>query len=411
MLKRLVIGLAVSALIAGAFPFAHVHASGPTYRAVCPPATPGHVQCFALVRSDLTAISPNAAPAAFPGYYVPSDLQAAYNLTATSAVSGTGQILADVLWFDDPTAESDMNHYRAAFGLPPCTTANGCFKKVNEAGGTTYPKPDRGAAGEISLDLDMFSAICPKCKIILVEASNNGDVNIGIAEYEAAKLGATVISNSYGGPESSADPLYDKYFYNHPGIPITASTGDTGYGPAYPATSPYVTAVGGTSLYKTSSVPRGWVETAWSCYSSSCTSLLGTGGTGSGCSALEPKPSWQTDTGCATRTEADVSAVADPKTGVAVYQTYGALFPGWAVYGGTSAAAPIVAGSYALAGNGASINNGSYAYSHTSALNDVLKGTNANPNAGCNYGSYLCTAGPGYDGPTGRGTPNGTGAF
>src|SRR5581483_11663468 len=184
------------------------------------------------------------------------------------------------------------------------------------------------------------------------------------------------------------------------GIAITVSSGDSGYGVEYPAASRYVTAVGGTSLNRASSA-RGWTESAWS-------------GAGSGCSAYETKPSWQTDGGCAGRTVADVSAVADPNTGLGVYDTNcnfvgqltGQCFSGWATVGGTSLSSPLIASVYALAGNTASISYGSYPYSHTSGLNDVTSGSN-----GSCGGSYLCTAKAGYDGPTGLGTPNGTGAF
>jgi subtilase family serine protease len=202
-----------------------------------------------------------------------------------------------------------------------------------------------------------------------------------------------VVSNSFGGGEfsSEATATYDGHF-NHPGVAITASSGDSGYGVEFPAASQYVTAVGGTTLVRESSSSRGWSETAWS-------------GAGSGCSAYIPKPSWQTaTTGCARRTVADVSADADPNTGVAVYDTY--RVGGWLVFGGTSVAAPIVAGVYALAENASSVIAGSYPYLHTSSLNDVLSGSN-----GSCGGSYLCTAGPGFDGPTGLGTPNAAAAF
>ena len=371
-------------------------------------AAPGFASCFAIRRAgglhDSAALGTPAV--SVPGFH-PADLQSAYNLTAASAANGGAQTVAIVDAYDDPTAESDLAVYRSTFGLPACTTANGCFKKVNQYGGTTYPRGDTGWAGEISLDVDMVSAICPNCHILLVEASSNSNYNLGVAVYVAAKyLGANVISNSYGGSESSADVLYDKYFYNHPGVILTASTGDSGYGAEYPAASPYVTAVGGTSLHKNSQVARGWSETAWSCYGSFSCSF--NGGTGSGCSAYSAKPSWQVDTGCSKRTAADVSAVADPNTGVSVYQTYGGS--GWAVYGGTSVASPVIAAVYALAGNAASLNYASSLYSNTGSLNDVTSGTNAIPPA-CSYGNYLCTAGTGYDGPTGLGTPNGLGAF
>jgi subtilase family serine protease len=336
-----------------------------------------------------------AAPA---GGYGPPDIQSAYALP--SGTAGTGQTVAIVDAFDDPKAEADLNTYRSTYGLPACTTANGCFKKVNQSGTQgSYPSNDQGWGVEISLDLDMVSAACPQCHILLVEASSNANANLYAAVDTAARLGATEISNSYGGGESSSDPSTNVH-YNHPGIPITVSSGDSGYGVEYPAASPYVTAVGGTTLKKASTA-RGWSETAWS-------------GAGSGCSAYEPKQSWQTDTGCAKRTVADVSAVADPNSGVNVYDSnctgldklLGNCFSGWGVVGGTSASAPIIASVYALAGNGASLTYGSFPYSHTSALNDVVSGSN-----GSCGGSYLCTSVAGFDGPTGLGTPNGTGAF
>jgi subtilase family serine protease len=322
---------------------------------------------------------------AHPGYS-PCDLQSAYALPSSTA--GGGQTVAIVDAYDDPKAESDLAVYRAAYGLAPCTTANGCFRKVNQTGGTAYPAANTGWAEEISLDVDMVSAVCPNCRILLVEASSNSLANLLTAENTAAALGANVISNSWGAGEFGSESLYDGYFQH--GIPITASTGDSGYGVSWPAASPYVTAVGGTSLVGATNT-RGWSETAWS-------------GAGSGCSAVVPKPSWQTDSGCARRAVADVSAVADPSTGVATYDSYNE--PGWMVFGGTSVAAPVIASTYALAGNGASVASPGYAYAHASALFDVTSGSNGN----CG-GSYLCTAVPGYDGPTGLGTPNGTGAF
>jgi subtilase family serine protease len=325
------------------------------------------------------------APTA-PAGYEPCDLQAAYALP--SATAGTGQTVAIVDAYNDPNAEADLGVYRGEFGLPECTTANGCFRKVDQAGGTNYPSADPGWSDEISLDVDMVSAICPNCHILLVEANSNSYLDLFTAENEAANLGASVISNSWGGGEFQGESSYDTYF--HHGIPITASTGDKGYGVSYPASSPYVTAVGGTSL-TTAANARGWSETAWS-------------GAGSGCSSNESKPTWQKDTGCPRRTVADVSADADPNTGVATYDTFNEV--GWLVFGGTSVAAPVVASVYALAGNGATAASPSYAYAHSSSLFDVTIGSN-----GSCGGSYLCTAKPGYDGPTGLGTPNGVSAF
>ncbi|WP_280672507.1 putative Ig domain-containing protein [Kitasatospora sp. MAP12-44] len=356
------------------------------------PTHPGQMACLALARTNVVephVLSPNATPSG----YGPSDLQSAYNLPANG---GAGATIGIVDAQDDPSAESDLAAYRTQYGLPACTTANGCFKKVSETGTTSYPTSDTGWAGEISLDLDMVSAVAPNAHIILVEATSANMGDLGASVNEAVTLGAKYVSNSYGGSEDSTDLSSDSSYFNHPGVAITVSAGDSAYGAEYPASSQYVTSVGGTSLSRDSST-RGWGETVWSTSS--------TEGTGSGCSAYDPKPSWQTDTGCSMRTVADVSAVADPATGVAVYQTFGGS--GWNVYGGTSASSPIIASVYADAGTpGASDYPAKYPYQHTSSLNDVTSGNN-----GTCSPSYLCTAGPGYDGPTGLGTPNGLAAF
>jgi subtilase family serine protease len=353
---------------------------------VCPSAAPGLARCHSLVRVD-GAAQPLATSG--PPGYNPADLRSAYGLAA--ATGGAGQTIAIVDAFDDGNAESDLAVYRSQFGLPPCTTANGCFRKVDQTGGTKYPRGDMNWSEEISLDLDMASAICPNCKIILVEAKTNSLANLAAAVDQAARMGATVISNSYGGPEYSGE-VTDESHFNHPGVAITVSSGDNGYGVEFPAASQYVTAVGGTSLRRDASA-RGFSETAWS-------------GAGSGCSAYVAKPSWQTDTGCARRTVADVSAVADPNTGVSVYDTYRLHPGGWLLFGGTSVSAPLIGAVYAVAGNAGSITYGSYSYSHTASLFDVVSGSN-----GSCGGSYLCTGRAGFDGPTGNGTPNGTGAF
>ena len=355
---------------------------------VCPSAAPETARCHSLVRVDNSG-QPLATTA--PSGYGPNDLQSAYNLT-TATTAGVGQTIAIVDAYDDPKAESDLAVYRSTFGLPPCTTANGCFRKVNQSGGTKYPRANAGWGQEISLDVDMASAICPNCKILLVEATTNSFANLSAAVDRAALLGATVISNSYGGSEYASE-VNDQSHYNHPGVAITVSSGDNGYGVEFPAASQYVTAVGGTTLTRNSTA-RGFGETVWS-------------GAGSGCSAYVTKPSWQTDAGCSRRTVADVSAVADPNTGVAVYDTYQQSGGGgWLVFGGTSVSAPIIGGVYALAGNSGSISYGGFPYSHTASLFDVTSGSN-----GSCGGSYLCTAASGFDGPTGNGTPNGSGAF
>ncbi len=354
--------------------------------------------CDALQRTDvvqphafsLNAVSPDATPSGFG----PGDLQGAYRLPANG---GAGQTVAIVDAMDDPNAESDLATYRTQYGQPACTTANGCFKKIDQNGGSGYPASDTGWAGEISLDLDMVSAIAPNAHILLVEANSATMADLGASVNQAVAQGAKFVSNSYGGAEDSTDTSSDSQYFNHPGVAITASSGDFGYGAQYPAGSQYVIAVGGTSLTRDSSA-RGWSESVWG-------SSSGGQGAGSGCSAYDPKPSWQTDSGCANRTIADVSAVADPATGVAVYQTYGGS--GWAVYGGTSASSPIIAAVYADAGTpGAGDVPAKYPYQHASSLNDVTSGANGS----CSP-SYLCTAGAGYDGPTGLGTPNGLTAF
>jgi subtilase family serine protease len=349
------------------------------------PAVGNQVSCFALVRTD-----PVSALAQGPAGYGPADLQSAYNLPSKSA--GTGATVAIVDAYDDPNAESDLAVYRQQFGLPPCTTANGCFRKLNAFGNaSSLPAGNTGWGAEISLDLDMVSAICPNCHIVLLEASSALALELFTAVNTAVNLGAKYISNSYGGAESLLQSLEDELYFNHPGVAITASTGDTGYGVSYPAASQYVTAVGGTSLIRAAN-SRGWSETVWS-------------GAGSGCSAYSMKPIWQTvPTNCSNRAVADVSAVADPHTGVAVFDSYG--YTGWKVFGGTSVGSPIVASIYALAGIPAAAGRpASYPYAHPSSLFDVTVGSNG----AC--GNVLCNAGPGWDGPTGLGTPNGTTAF
>jgi hypothetical protein len=324
-------------------------------------------------------------PLAVPAGYGPSDLRDAYNITGSGSSSYT---IAIVDAYGYTNAEADLAVYRSQYGLPACTTANGCFRRVDQRGGTSYPRMDTGWAEEQALDLDMASAMCPGCKILLVQSDNNSFTNIGAAVNRAATMGADAISNSYGGSESGTSSL--ESIYDKPGLAVTVSSGDAGYGVEFPAASPHVTAVGGTSL-SVSGNARGWAETVWS-------------GAGSGCSAVYSKPSWQNDAGCARRTVADVSAVANPNTGVAVYGPVNRRNSGWMVFGGTSVSAPLIAGVYGVSGNAA--NYGSDPYGHASSLYDVTSGSNGN----CG-GSYLCTGGPGYDGPSGLGTPNSATAF
>lgn len=355
---------------------------------VCPgPAGNDSVRCHARVVTDKGG-TPSAT--ALPAGYGPAQFHTAYNLPI-NAIVGTPTIgIVDA--YDDPNIEKDLATYSAMYHLPSCTTANGCFKKVNQIGGASYPQVNAGWALEIALDVEIAHATCENCKILLVEASSNSFANLLAAE-DYAIAHAHVVSNSWGGSESFDETGYDAHF-QHAGIPITVSSGDNGYGVEYPAASQYVTAVGGTTLNLNSNFTRA-SETAWS-------------GAGSGCSAYEPRPLWQPDgTGCSKRDVADVSADANPNTGAAVYDSV--RFQGksgWFQVGGTSLAAPLVASVYALAGNAGSTVYGSYPYSHRTSLNDILSGSN-----GSCGGTYLCTAGSGFDGPTGLGTPNGTGAF
>jgi subtilase family serine protease len=374
----------------------------PDYKHACAAARAGHFACLALIRTNVphhlqAAGQPNAAPTG--DGYGPSSLQSAYKLPSSTA--GSGQTVAVVDAYNDPSAVADLATYRAAWGQPACSTSTkaGCLSVVNQNGAASPLPANAGASGwdvEESLDVDMVSAICPNCHIILAEANSPDVSDLGAAVNSAVGLGAKFVSNSYGGAESSSDSTYDAEYYQHPGEAITASAGDAGYGVAYPAASPYVTSVGGTSL-STATNSRGWTETAWG--------STGVAGTGSGCSADSSKPSWQTDTGCSRRTDNDVAADANPNTGVAVYDSYSQA--GWAEVGGTSASSPMIAATYALAGApAAGTYPASYIYAHTSSLFDVTSGSNG----ACNP-AYLCTARAGYDGPTGWGTPDGTAAF
>jgi subtilase family serine protease len=384
-MRRLSLGAATALLLLSAPAWAESN------RPVCPgPAHNGAARCHAhVVTDDKGKPISNRRPPAPQAALAPADLQSAYKLSPSG---GSGRTIAIVDAYHYPTAEAELATYRSQYGLPPCTKASGCFRQVDQDGGANYPTVDAGWAQEAALDIDMASAICPNCRIILVEANSNYLTDLGASVNRAVALGANVVSNSYGGGEYGSETADENAYFNHPGVAITVSSGDSGYGTEFPAASQFVTAVGGTSLTRASNA-RGWNETAWS-------------GAGSGCSRYVAKPSWQGDGGCARRTVADVSADADPATGVAVYDStpyQGAS--GWLKFGGTSVAAPIVAGVYALgsfSGYAASI-----AYSNQGSLFDVLSGSNGR----CKPVGYLCTAGSGYDGPTGLGTPNGVGAF
>ncbi len=360
------------------------HDRGHWFARACSTPAAEAAACGAQLVTDANG-TPLASSSPPPSAYGPAQFHTGYNLPSTAA---PGTTIAIVDAYDDPNVASDLAAFDSTYGLPALGAypASPWFRKVNQSGGTSYPRADSGWGLEISLDVETAHEICQNCNILLVEASSSSFANLGAAENEAVALGANVVSNSWGGGDSSSDTSFDAYF-NHPGVVITASTGDSGYGVEYPAASRYVTAVGGTTLTLNGS--NGYVsESAW---------VDG----GSGCSRYEPKPSWQTDSGCAGRTVADVSADADPNTGAAVYDTYG--YSGWVQVGGTSLSSPLVAAVYALSGN---TTEGAAPYANPGALHDVTSGSNGS----CSP-SYLCTAGSGYDGPTGLGTPNGLAAF
>ncbi|MGN6189451.1 MAG: S53 family peptidase [Conexibacter sp.] len=382
----------IAALAALAFPGV---AAAQSHRPVCPgPANAGAALCHAHVVTDAHG-APQITPA--PAGYGPAQFRTAYNLPSGAP---SAQTIAIVDAYDSPTVASDLNAYSSAYGLPQCTTANPCFKKVNQNGvAGSYPRKDAGWALEIALDVEIAHAVCPNCKILLVEASSNSLSNLAAAVSTAARLGATQISNSYGGSEYSSEGTVTAY--NHPGIAITASSGDNGYGSSFPAADPHVVAVGGTTL--TLGAGDAWAgESVWS-------------GAGSGCSSYLSAQAWQTSlsswslTGCGTkRGIADVAADADPATGAAVYDTttYQGR-SGWFKVGGTSLSSPLIAGVYALAGNAASASYpASLAYANPAALHDVTTGSN-----GSCGGKTICAGAAGYDGPTGLGTPNGVGGF
>jgi subtilase family serine protease len=328
-------------------------------------------------------------------------IESAYRLPLTK---GAGQTVALVDAYSTPHLASDMSFYRKQYGLPPCTTAGGCLRIVNQAGKAS-PLPHADPLGwgvEETLDVSMVSAACPLCKIIVVEGTTPSYRDLALADNTAVRLGANIVSNSYGARESGFTQVWAKD-YRHPGHVIVAATGDSGYTAAmFPANLTSVTAAGGTNLAKARNA-RGWTETVWN------NSL---GASSSGCSAYVAKPAWQHDPHCPGRTVGDVSAVA---TNIALYDSSVSKKLGgpWFSISGTSASSPLIAGVYGLAGNAATVRPGSE-YAHPGALFDVTKGNNDWFNrahgASCGY-DYLCVAKKGYDAPTGLGTPDGIGAF
>jgi subtilase family serine protease len=368
-------------------------ASAASQRPVCPgPVAAGTALCHAHVVTDANGV-PKAVTA--PRGYGPAQFRGAYGLPSAAP---TAQTIAIVDAYDDPNIASDLNTYSSQFGLPQCNSANPCFQKVNQNGvAGSYPQANSGWALEIALDVEVAHAICPNCKILLVEASSASLANLAAAVNTAAKLGAKEISNSYGGSEYSSE--VSDTAYNHPGIAVTVASGDNGYGSfGFPAASPNVITVGGTTLTLGAGNTYGG-ETVWN-------------GAGSGCSLYVSAPAWQSFlTTCkGKRGTADVAADADPSTGAAVYDSVryqGRL--GWFQVGGTSLSSPLIAAVYALAGGlpaGTSAASGLYGHlGDSTVLHDVTSGSNGT----CS--TSMCNGAVGYDGPTGVGTPLGLGAF
>jgi subtilase family serine protease len=384
--------LAVAGLTAqGAAAAPTPYAAGKHAAKVCATATTPHTAaCSALKLVNDKGVVPASTTPPSTGL-TPAGLRDAYKLNGLSA---NGRTVAIVDAYGYPNLERDLGVYRSQFGLSACTIANGCLRIIDQNGGSSLPRFNAGWAGEQALDVDAVSAAAPDAKILVVQAKSASFADLGTAVVTASKQpGVVAISNSYGGGDA-ADSTYGTY-YNHPGIAVTASTGDNGYqGGSYPASSAYVTAVGGTSLVAASNT-RGWSESVWS-------------GAGSGCSTVNTALSAAAtfDTGCSKRAMADVSAAADPgKGGMAIYYPTSKTASTWAQFGGTSESAPIIASVYALSGNTTGYAN-ALPYAHTSSLFDVTTGSN-----GSCPTTQWCNARTGWDGPTGLGTPNGAGAF
>ena len=461
---------------------APVASAGTTYYAVgkplCKAPKVGHAACFAERRVSVKkgtpgarafklgagatagSVSPNAQTIGPAGGITPFDLATAYGFN--SLTSASSQTVAIVDAFNDPTIEADLQKFDAQYALATCTTANGCFKKVNQAGASSpLPATDTGWSGEIALDVETVHAVCQTCHILLVEANDSSLANLEAAANEAAKLKATEISNSYGGAGTPGSS--DLAAYNHPGIVITASTGDDGYYsfdqyalggvdpglPEFPAAANTVVAVGGTSLYLGQNATR-QSESVWNdngtkdYWEQNLFTALGA--TGGGCSTTIPAQGWQTglsvwaSTACGThRLPADISSDADYLTGIDTYDTTGST--GWSTIGGTSFSSPTIAAMFALAGGAHGVSYPALTlYGHngsSAALYDVTVGGNGycggegaaacgnvnNLGLGpldCDYntagtaiaaGDRACDALAGYDGPTGLGTPKGLGVF
>jgi len=394
-----VLAFAAVPIAAGAAtaPPASTVSGGTAASALCP-QIPGRIWCLAeraplggtTGGSSSTQMRAFTATPSTDSPYTPTDLQAAYRIPSTTATTTVAVVDA----FDAPSVESDLATYRSSFNLPPCTSANGCFSKVNQSGATSpLPASNSDWVGETTLDVQMVSAVCPTCHILLVEANDDdrsGQPSLETAVATAVRLGAKYVSMSWGSGEYSQETSADSTYFSAPGVTYVAASGDGGYATSWPAANPDVVSVGGTTLLRNSATARGWSESVWSDSSG--------GGTGSGCSSYEPRPSWQSaaaiTSSCSGRAMNDLSIIADPDPGVMVYQG-----GSWWRYGGTSAGTPMIAAMEAIAGTAGDAV--SYPYAHAAAFNDVTSGTNGS------CGTVLCRAATGWDGPSGLGTPIG----
>ncbi len=348
-----------------------------SYVSACAAVQAGYARCLALVAtlqgSNIPlSVHPNGNPTGGNPPYGPSDFHNAYALPTNA--SGTPTVgIVDA--YNNPNLASDLAHYRSGYGLPPCTTSSGCLKIVNQTGGSKLPPGNTGWGLEMSLDVDMVSAICENCHILVVEGSAPSNADLGTAVNTAVRLGAVAVSNSYGENEFSNENTTCSSYYTHNNVAVTASTGDSGPGESFPAVCHTVIGVGGTTLNPNGS------ETAWS-------------GSGGGCSAYVKIPAWQNSslTKCSRHAVADVSADADPNTGAYIYDTYG--YGGGLQVGGTSESSPIIASVFALAGNVSSTK-------HPASL----------PWMNYSKGCLFKVGGVQYAYQTGLGSPNGVGCF
>jgi subtilase family serine protease len=404
MSRRLIVCVGVLAVL-GVFPATSAFASKPSphlkvtsyARPVCSVSTsPKYASCMAWVKTDKAGtpmVNPNVAVG-----MTPAQFHTAYNLPTT--VTGKPTI-AIIDAYASPTIYSDLQRYQERFHVSTfhkckTRTQGNCLFVMNERGRTSpLPPNNPGWSTEIALDVEIARAICQNCRIELFEADSATFHDLRVAVNTAADRGAKAISNSYGAPYDCSNQAS----YNHPGIAITVSAGDSGYGVACPASMNTVISVGGTSLNLNGDNSYN-SETVWSL-------------SGSGCATANTAQSWQSGNAnwpgiaCSGRGMNDVSADADPNTGAAILDSYGA--GGWVQVGGTSLSAPLIASVYALAGNASTWSYPAQSvYDSPGSLHDVTTGDN--DNGSCPVAAW-CNAGSGYDLPTGIGTPNGLGGF